>query len=118
MYISDISFYPEVGVRNSPKDSLDTLCSEEEKAGMVGKFEKLRTMPTIEWPIDWAKPIQEFKQLTHGDFRALYKVIEINIIIFHIFRKTSNHTKKEDLKIAQANFNDFILKEVNDEKRN
>lgn len=107
MSIKKIEFFPSQGHRNSPEDFLLTFCSDEESASIIGKLNKLREIPMRNWPKKWAKPVDEFKQLRHGDFRAFYQVIDNNIIVFHICRKVGNRIKKKDIRIARANLNDY-----------
>ena len=110
MYINRILFHPKKGERNSPEDKLDPendVMTPDESAGMLGKFERFRTLPLYSISRKWKKKVDMFKQLTHGDFRALYEIIGNDIIIFHIFRKTSQDTKKEDIMIARANYKHY-----------
>ena len=108
MKIKEIEFFPKEGERNSPEDSLQNICSEDEQASILGKLEKLLEIPKNNWPYKWSKPVKEFNQLTQGDFRTLYKIVQEKIIVLHIFRKVGNKTKKKDIDIARANLYDYL----------
>jgi phage-related protein len=104
-----IFFFPRTGERNSPKDFMDLKCSNEEIANINGKLRKLLSMPAAERPRKWAKKVNDFRQLTQGDFRVLWKELEIGIIVFHVCRKVTQKTKAQDLLIAEVNFNNYLI---------
>lgn len=102
-------FHPKRGVRNSPLDRMDADdCSLAEKARINTKLSKLQEIPEQHWPHNWAKPVQEFKELVQGDFRVFYKLVGHTIVVCHMCRKVGQKAKKSDIEIARANLNDYL----------
>lgn len=108
MKLWNLVFFPESGERNSPYDRLNVGdCSPQEKANIISKLKHLQELKQIDWPSKWAKPIEEFKELVHGDFRVFHVLVEDTIVVCHVCRKVGQKAKKRDIRLARANLEGY-----------
>jgi phage-related protein len=108
MLLWKLVFYPKSGEKNSPVDRMNERdCSQKERASINAKLIQMQSMRKVDWPYNWAKPIEELLELKQGDFRVFHQLVEDTIVVCHVCRKVSNKAKKQEIEIARTNLNDY-----------
>ena len=103
----DIRYFPEENSKHSPIGLLVKLCSEKDIEHFVEKLEMLGELGVGNWSFKWLEHYDNLYQVTQGNFRLYFEIIEGKIIVCHVCRKVSQKAKTEDLNRAKINLQDY-----------
>ncbi len=107
MAITNIIYFPAEGDKYSPVDLFKTLCDVRGKVHFTEKLEMLRELGTSHWHFKWLEHFDDIYQVTQGNFRLYFKIINGMMIVCHVCRKVSRKAKPEDLHRAKLNLQQY-----------
>ena len=102
----NIIFFPPSGARHSPVDTLKSIAQSSAQALIMRRLGTIGQLEIGDWP-HWVKMVSHIHQLTAGDYRVYFGLVERTIVVCHICRKVGQKAKKSDLGTATANLNNY-----------
>jgi mRNA-degrading endonuclease RelE of RelBE toxin-antitoxin system len=103
----NIVYFPKEGNKHSPIFLLDSLCSTNEIAHFKVKLDQLSELETGFWNFKWLEYFQNLYQVTQGNFRLYFEIIDENMVVSHVCRKVGRKARSQDLERARLNLRDY-----------
>ena len=99
-------FFPPEGEKHSPIDALKEIPRPSDQALIMRRLKVISDLDISDWP-HWVKIVSKNYQVTAGDYRIYFNLLDRKMVICHICRKVSQKALKSDLDRARINFENY-----------